>query len=302
MDKAPHRPYGHNPMTRLADFRQVFAKAVVARAGCPENQRLLHAFTRVERHHFLGPGPWTVCQDGTKTIDDDPAVVYQDMGIGLAPGIPTGLPSLHASLLHRARPEPGDRVMQVGAGTGYFTAILAELVGPSGRVRAFEIDEGLAATARTLLAAWPWVSVEARSGVLRPDEPVDLLYVNAGVQLLPRSWIEALAPDGRLVFPLVSSAGPGAVFLIRREAGTICSARFLCRAGFVPCIGAQDEPASARLTEALRTDDCHAVRSLRLAPAPPDASCWFAGDGWWLSTYPVEEENSPYRPHRGLTT
>jgi hypothetical protein len=38
-------------MERLADFRQVFAKAVVARAGCPEDQRLLHAFTRVERHH-----------------------------------------------------------------------------------------------------------------------------------------------------------------------------------------------------------------------------------------------------------
>ena len=59
--------------------------------------------------------------------------------------------------------------MQVGAGTGYFTAVLAELVGPSGRVCAFEIDEDLAATARTLLAEWPWVSVEARSGVLRPD-------------------------------------------------------------------------------------------------------------------------------------
>jgi hypothetical protein len=80
MDNALHRPYGHNPMERIADFRQVFAKAVVARAGCPDNQRLLHAFMRVERHHFLGPGPWTVCQDGTKTIDDDPAVVYQDMG------------------------------------------------------------------------------------------------------------------------------------------------------------------------------------------------------------------------------
>lgn len=37
------------------------------------------------------------------------------------------------------------------------------------------------------------------------------------------------------------------------------------------------------------------VRSLRLAPAPPDASCWFAGDGWWLSTDPVEDVDSPYR-------
>lgn len=274
-------------MERLADFRRVFAKAVVARAACPGDQRLLDAFARVERHRFLGPGPWTVSSDGTKTIDDDPAVVYQDMGFGLAPDIPTGLPSLHASLLHSARPEPGERVMQVGAGTGYFTAILAELVGPSGRVCAFEIDERLAVTARSLLAAWPWVSVEARSGVMRPEAPVDLLYVNAGAQQLPRSWIDALSPLGRLVVPLASSAGPGAVFLIRRDAETLWSARFLCRAGFVPCIGAQDEAASARLVEALRTDACRAVRSLRVAPARPDASCWLAGDGWWLSVDPV---------------
>jgi protein-L-isoaspartate(D-aspartate) O-methyltransferase len=57
--------------------------------------------------------------------------VYQDIGIGIATGIPSGLPSLHARLLDAIGLAHGRRVMQVGAGTGYFTAILAELrLGP----------------------------------------------------------------------------------------------------------------------------------------------------------------------------
>jgi protein-L-isoaspartate(D-aspartate) O-methyltransferase len=271
-------------MERIADFRNVFAQVVVARGRCPQNHRLLQAFAAVPRHEFLGPGPWTIGEDGSQTVSDDPATVYQDIGIGLAPGIPTGLPSLHASLLDACAVEPGHRVMHVGAGTGYYTAILAALVGASGQVSAFEIDEDLAARARRNLAAWPWASVDARSGVRVPAQPVDLVYVNAGVQQVPRAWLDALAPGGRLLFPLVSTSGPGAVFVVRREHGGDFSARFVCRARFVPCVGTQEEAASARLDEAFRGDTCQAVRSLRLAPDEPDASAWFAGDTWWLST------------------
>ena len=174
--------------------------------------------------------------------------------------------------------------MQVGAGTGYFTAILAELVGASGHVCAFEIDEALAARARRCLEPWPWVSIETRSGVRLPDEPVDVVYVNAGVQQLPRPWIEGLAPGGCALVPLASADDQGAVFLIRRGDGDIHPARFVCHARFVPCIGTQDQAAGVRLAAALRSGRCDAVRSLRLAPDNPDATSWFAGDGWWLST------------------
>jgi protein-L-isoaspartate(D-aspartate) O-methyltransferase len=271
-------------MERLADFRQVFAQAVVARAGCPANETLRRAFATVPRHAFLGPGPWIVCEDGTRTATDDPAIAYQDIGIGLSAGIPTGLPSLHARLLDVVRPAAGQRVMQVGAGTGYYTAILAELVGASGHVDGFEIDPALAARAQQCLAPWPWASVEPRSGIQVPEHPVDLVYVNAGVQELPRAWIDALAPGGRAVVPLVAADGQGAVYVLRREADDTCSARFVCRARFVACIGTQDAASGLRLAEALRSDGCEAVRSLRLDPERPDATSWFAGDGWWLST------------------
>ena len=271
-------------MERLADFRNVFAQVVVARGGCAQNQALLRAFATVPRHLFLGPGPWVVSEHGARTLGDDPATVYQDIGIGLAPGIPTGLPSLHASLLDAAAPEPGDRVMHVGAGTGYYTAILAELVGPTGRVHAFEIEEDLAARAREHLAAWPWADVEARSGVAQPERPVDLVYVNAGVQQLPRPWIDALSPGGRLVVPLVPGSGQGAVFAICREAQGY-SARLLGPARFVPCIGTQDAALGERLEATFRSAALTTVRSLQLGREPPASAC-IAGDGWWLSSDP----------------
>ncbi len=245
-------------MDRLADFRAVFAEMVVARAGCPTSEPLRRAFARVPRHDFLGPGPWIVLEDGTRTASADPALVYQDVGIGLAPGIPNGLPSLHASLLHAAHPEPGERVMHVGAGTGYYTAILAELVGPSGHVIGYEIDEALAARAREQLSPWPWITIEARSGAVAPERPVDLVYVNAGVQQLPRAWLDGLSARGRMVVPLAARGGHGAVFLVERSG----AARCVCRAQFVPCIGTEDERAAAALEEALRTGALDSFRSL----------------------------------------
>jgi protein-L-isoaspartate(D-aspartate) O-methyltransferase len=255
---------------------------VVSRAGRPNDLVLLRAFATVERHRFLGSGPWIVSEDGTRTGSDDPALVYQDVGIGLAPGVPTGLPSLHASLLAAARIRPGALVMHVGAGTGYFTAILAELVGSAGRVYAYEIDESLAARARVNVEPWPWVTVETRSGVCSPRQPVDLVYVNAGVQQLPRAWIDALSPGGRALFPLVPGNSEGAVFAIQHESRGY-SARLVSRARFVPCIGAQDETARGRLIEAFHGASCDAVRSLHFAPEQPDGTVWFAGNDWWLS-------------------
>ena len=270
-------------MERLADFRSVYAQVVVACAGCPDDDRLLRAFASVPRHLFLGPGPWQVTKD-SKTGTDDAALVYQNVGFGLAPGIPNGLPSLHASLLHAADLRAGERVMHVGAGVGYYTAILAELVGPSGRVMGFEIDDGLASRARANLSAWPWAAIDPRSGLTMPEEPVDLIYVNAGVQQLPLVWLDALSSRGRIVFPLTASDGAGAVFCVDRRTGTAHPVRFLSRARFVPCIGTQEPGLGARLSDAFSTDLCERVKSLRVSTAPEDATAWFVGDGWWLST------------------
>jgi protein-L-isoaspartate(D-aspartate) O-methyltransferase len=272
-------------MDRLADFRRVFASVVAARAES-KNPAIEQVFASVPRHEFVDAGPWQLAEFGPLTSSNDPALIYQDVAMGLAPerGITTGLPSLHARCIDACTPASGERVIQIGAGAGYFTAIFAELVGGEGQVVAYEIDEALADKARENLRPWPNVEVHARSGVDVVGDAADIVYVCASVQRLPRAWVEVLREGGRLVFPLTPGPDEGGMLLVRRVgAKTAFAARFVCRARFIPCATTGDDAASARLASAFREGQHDSVRSLRLAPEMPDESTWFVGDGWWLS-------------------
>jgi protein-L-isoaspartate(D-aspartate) O-methyltransferase len=91
-----------------------------------------------------------------------------------------GQPSLHAALIAAAAPQPGEHVLHIGVGVGYYTAILAELVGATGRVTAIEYDAELAARATANLAPTPHVGVVHGDGTRIAFEPADVIYVNAG--------------------------------------------------------------------------------------------------------------------------
>lgn len=114
------------------------------------------AFATVPREHFLGPPPWTlvtVTSPGGETTSD-PVQLYRDVlvAIDVTRGLNNGEPKLWARLFDRLGVRPGERVAHVGTGTGYYTAILAEIVGREGQVLGIEVDEDLAppAPARTL--------------------------------------------------------------------------------------------------------------------------------------------------------
>jgi protein-L-isoaspartate(D-aspartate) O-methyltransferase len=162
-------------------------------------------------------------------------------------------------------------------------AILAHLVGAEGRVYAYEIDEALAARARENLKNVHQVEVRMQSGVA-PDLPeADVIYVCAGAAQPSRLWLDALRPKGRLLFPLAPAGVFGGMLRITRpEQGANWPAKFVSRAGFIGCVGLQDKEAGERLAEAF-SKGWERVRSLR-RDGSPDESCWFAGDGWWLST------------------
>ena len=168
---------------RSEKLRRVFAKLVCAGTKS-RDARIEQAFMAVRREPFVGPGPWSI-QAGrgyVKTPDDDPAFIYQDTLVALDPArhLNIGQPSAHASWLDALALKQGDSVLQVGAGTGYYTAIIAHLVGPGGRVHAYEIDPGLAARARENLKDLPQVDVQARSGIadgLPKVESVNVLLI-----------------------------------------------------------------------------------------------------------------------------
>jgi protein-L-isoaspartate(D-aspartate) O-methyltransferase len=268
-------------------YRAFFAKLICTDAKI-DDPRVEEAFGAVKRQPFAGPGPWWTGIGGhpyVETPDDDPAFLYQNLLVALdrERGINIGMPGWHAVWLASCNIKPGETVVQIGAGSGYYTAILAHLVGPHGRVYAYEIDEALGAKARENLNEQHQVEVRTQSGVFPGLPQADLIYVCAGAAQPSRTWLDALRPGGRLLFPLAPTGVFGGMLLITRpDQGSTWPAMFVSRAAFIGCVGLQDEEAGRRLTEAF-SREWDRVRSLRLDRAPDD-SCWFAGDGWWLST------------------
>jgi protein-L-isoaspartate(D-aspartate) O-methyltransferase len=255
-----------------------------------KSSAVVDAFASVPREQFVGPGPWRIkspmdLAEYWTTDDDDPIHVYHDVLIALdeSRGINNGQPSLWAYLFDHLDLVPGERVLHLGCGTGYYTAIIAELVGSVGRVTAVEIDATLAQKAQTALTDWPQVRVIHADGAGTSFEPVDAIVASAGATHPLPSWLDALRPGGRLLFPMTTFRdGPGAILLVTRGTEDGFAARFLCSAGFIDFQGARDPAISRRLAAALRRDRGAAVKSLRRDTHSEDESCWLHGDGWCL--------------------
>jgi protein-L-isoaspartate(D-aspartate) O-methyltransferase len=271
----------------LAKRRAQYAHEVMARYGTTA-PRVEAAFAKVPREAFLGPPPWAfgLRGSGPWATTSDPEALYQDELIVLdrAKGINNGQPSLHAMCIAALRLTEPDHVLHIGAGTGYYTAILAEL---ADRVDAYEIEPVLAAKAVENLAPWPKVTVHAESAVGRTLSAADAIYVSAGASHPDPFWLDALRDGGRLLFPLTGDEGWGGMLLVERR-GHSFAARFLSNCGFINCAGLRDPVSAARLTEVFRRGGKDQVRSLTRQP-PPGPTVWFAGDSWYLSTEPPPE-------------
>lgn len=273
-------------MDRLQAARLLYANLITGQAGIPPGSDLAAAFAATPREQFVGPPPWKMYTRAgyVEVPAEDPALLYQDVVVSLGTDAPlnNGQPSLHAHCLAALAPRAGERVVHVGAGTGYYTTLLARLVGASGSIDAYEIEPELAQRAAANLAALPQVTVHARSGAEAPLPTCDILYVNAGATAPMPVWLDALNVHGRLLFPLTPANGAGAMLLITHRSGNEYDARFLLPTLFVPCTGARDEAMARKLAAAFRGNRWTQVRSLH-RHSPPDASCWCSGPGWWLS-------------------
>src|SRR5215217_578570 len=100
------------------------------------------------------------------TADADPRRVYEDVSVAIdsARNLYNGQPSQIAQWLDTLECQPGNRVLHIGCGTGYFSALIAHIVGPSGRVQSIELEPDLAARARENLSNQPWVDVRQGNG------------------------------------------------------------------------------------------------------------------------------------------
>jgi protein-L-isoaspartate(D-aspartate) O-methyltransferase len=268
------------------ELQRAFYAALVTAKGGSVDVAIRAAYADVDRARFVGPGPWKVFTPlgYVETPDADPSFLYQDVAVALAPerSINSGEPSLHARCLAAAAPKAGESVLHVGAGTGYYTALLARLVGPQGSVVGYEIETDLAERAQANLADLAHVMVRARSALEPGLPPSDVIYVNAGATHPPDVWLDALKPCGRLIFPLSGAHGTGVMLLVTRGQDARYAARIVSAAAFIPCVGASDDAEAKAVTAALMRGGHGAVRSL-MRDNEPDSGAWLSGKGWRLS-------------------
>jgi protein-L-isoaspartate(D-aspartate) O-methyltransferase len=270
---------------RLVASRQFYAKMAAAGGGQLRDD-LERAFEIVPREYFLGAGPWLAVSSFSgmqvATPTDDPIHVYQNVLFVLDRDkrINNGEPFLHGQLLGALSPARGNVALHIGCGTGYYTAILAHLVGPSGKVIAYEIEPELARRAIENLSPWDNVEVRIASGVDDDLPHCDAIYVNAGATRPVARWLDALNQGGKLLFPLVGLQGAGVTLLTTRLHGSN-AAKVIGYCGFVPCRDAF-EPAEAANVTAAFYSGLWKARSL-VRNDEPDNNAVLIGKGWWLS-------------------
>lgn len=293
-------------MIELERRRRFFAEELEAVCKL-QTPALVDAFARVAREQFLPPGPWTVLADSGEsytlgkgvrtrvTPDADPARVHHNIAVAIDPQrqLFNGQPGMLGAWIDTLGLAPGARVLHVGCGLGYYTAVMGECIGSSGRVLAFEVDEALAGEARRRLGSRPWI--EARrgdaSGLL--GEGFDAILVNVGVTHPLDSWLDALAPGGRMMLPLTtampglgSTLGKGLVLLITRDEARAFAARAITVVAVYSALGIRDPEMNERIGKAMMAGSAQwmEVKRLRRDAHEPEASCWLHGRSCCFST------------------
>lgn len=284
----------------LDAIRRGYAEGIAATAQV-RTPGLIEAFATVAREHYLGPGPWDILAlrtpphlpDYVETPSADPAHLYDDVCVAIdrARGLNNGQPSFLAACIDALDLGRDERVLHIGCGVGYYSAIMAHVVGPGGSVVAVEIDPQLAARARSNLADTRQVTVLNADGSALPADRYDAILLNAGVAELRLSWLESLGPAARMLVPMttqldlapLASLGAGKMLkIVRTEEGL--SARFVSGVAIYHCAGARDRDAEAALQHSLSRGDAERVRSLRIDRHAADTLCWLHGASYCLST------------------
>ncbi|MEW1685431.1 methyltransferase, FxLD system [Streptomyces sp. NPDC093594] len=245
--------------TPMADqLRNRLVDAILAERPVPADVE--RAMRTVPRDAFLpGLKLENAYTDQAVTIKDNPG---KPLPLSCA-----SVPSVVAMMLEQLGARAADDVLEIGAGTGYNAALLAEIV-DRGSVTTVDIDPDVALHARTRLNAtgYEHVTVIERDGLLGAPEnaPYDRIIATVGVWDIPTTWWDQLNDGGRLVLPLRWRGQTRSVALTRHGDQLVSDGMELC--GFVPIIGQNGEKTSP-----LNTDDTIRVHHDQDQNVDPDA-------------------------------
>jgi protein-L-isoaspartate(D-aspartate) O-methyltransferase len=194
----------------------------LARQGI-EDSTTLAAMGAVPRHEFVPP--------------DYRVWAYEDIPLPIGHGQTISQPAVVALMTQLIAPRPGQRVLEVGTGSGYQAAVLAQA---GCRVWTIEIFGALAREARERLARLGYSKVEVRHGDgyagWVEEAPFDAILVTAAADAIPPALLDQLARGGRLVMPVGDQVPHQELVLVHKDAAGRISSRQLVPVRFVPLL------------------------------------------------------------------
>jgi protein-L-isoaspartate(D-aspartate) O-methyltransferase len=235
------------------------------RRGCVHSEAVAAAFAAVRRHRFLP----AASRSRAYVLDEAIPTHFDQDGVSISS---SSAPTIMAVMLEMLATDADQRVLEIGAGTGYNAALLARLVGPNGHVVSIDVNPAVAMEAAANVRAFaPNVEVvtgDGWGGVV--GETFDRVIVTAECWDVSPHWVRQLRPGGMLVLPLWLR--PGLTFAVGfQKMGRHLESRSLAYCGFMPLQGAHAGPPR-RTTVHAWPDPVGVNRETRMIAVFDDAS------------------------------
>jgi len=285
-------------MNDLAVQRRFYAEEIRATSGL-NTPGLVEALATVPRERFLRPGPWVVAAEGDyggsprQTPDADPTHVYHNCAVAIDAGrhLYNGGPGIVSRVIDALALRAGHHVLHVGCGLGYYSALMAHVVGSTGGVVAIEVDEALAQEATRNLSAFPGVTVRHGNGTELFEQSFDAVLVSTGVTHPRDTWLDALAAGGRLALPLTAtmpgmgpiSKGP-IVLLTKLDEHNLAMRRIVPLVSVYSALDLRDESLNEALGRALMRTPFALPSRLRRDAHEPGPGCWLHAPTFCLAS------------------
>jgi protein-L-isoaspartate(D-aspartate) O-methyltransferase len=236
----------------LRSFIERYARELTA-AGAIRSPRVERAFRTVQRHQLLetfyiraagAQGPSAVHHDPASPHREHLELIYSDHALGTRftggmPASSTSAPSLVARMLELLGLGEGMKVLEIGAGTGYNAALMAEITGDQELIVTVDVLDDVVEQTRRLLAGagYPQIRVLARDGFdgAQEEAPFDRIVATVGCSDLSPLWAGQLADGGAMLVPLEHSGGHPLCLL--RKDSTGLRGRVVLWTGFMPIRG-----------------------------------------------------------------
>lgn len=227
METEPSESTASDPADLYTARRQALVDSFSALRPGLTDQRVLDSARSVPRHLFIP--------------EDYQHQAYVDGPLPIGYGQTISQPSLVAYMTELLQPQPSEKILEIGTGSGYQAAILSPLVA---EVFTIEIVEPLGIRSRGLLAELGYDNVQVRIGDGYqgwPEQaPFDAIIVTCAPDAIPQPLVDQLAEGGRMVIPVGEQGRPQELYLLEKADGEIREKKVLA-VRFVPMTGAVQE-------------------------------------------------------------